>query len=136
MDNSNLAIFWLIIMTIGILATIYGIFYLKNKENIAMIERGMNPKLPGKKSNVLMPRSFTALRIGLPLAGAGFGLFLAGLLNENVYRNADIPAIYFGLIFLFAGVGFLVSYGIEVRWIKRVEAAEKMGSTDLEEPIL
>ncbi|WP_225321289.1 DUF6249 domain-containing protein [Rhizosphaericola mali] len=132
MDNSNLAIFWLIIMTIGILLTIFGIFYLKNKENIAMIERGMNPKLPGTKSNVLMPRSFTALRIGLPLGGAGLGLFFAGWINETVFRN-DIPAIYFGLILLFAGIGFIVSYKIEVNWIKRVEAAEKKVKGEVEE---
>ena len=119
-----LAVLWLIILSVAILATIFGIRYLKNKENMAMIDRGINPKneLPQRSR----PRPFTSLRIGLPLAGAGIGLFISSIIQLNVFPYRDIPGVFFGLIASLAGIGFIICYRIEMKWWKEQEAKENM----------
>jgi len=50
------------------------------------------------------------------LIGAGFGLFLAFILDRLVFRSNefdDNPAVYFSLIAVFGGLGLLISYVIE-----------------------
>ena len=102
-----------IVFFISFFAMILGIYYLKNRERMAMIERGLEPveKLPKKRGD-----SSVTLTSGLLFIGAGFGLLLAYLLDFFVFRNQgiiDSPAIYFSLIAIFGGLGLLISYLVE-----------------------
>jgi len=122
-------------MIIGSLATwgaIFGIYYLRNRENMAMIERGINPR-EGARSR---PRPFSSLKFGLLLAGSGLGLLIAYLLDQLVMRREvllpdgthytqDNPALYFALIGLFGGLGLVISYRMER---KEWNEEEKKGS--------
>lgn len=80
---------------------------------MSMIERGMelNTSFP-KRDN----RSFS-LTFGLLLIGAGFGLFIAFLLDHLLFSSRnnyiDTTAIYFALIAIFGGLGLFISYLIE-----------------------
>lgn len=94
-----------IIGTIAIVALIFGIRYFTNRERMAMIEKGLNPVIPKKRSD-----TFNTLRWGLLLIGVGIGLFLAYLLTETVLRGPEPEAVYFGLIGVFGGLGLVVSY--------------------------
>ncbi|MES2274478.1 MAG: DUF6249 domain-containing protein [Bacteroidota bacterium] len=94
----------------GLFAMIFGITYLHNKEKMAMIERGMDPR-----AYKVQPAPYKNLKWGLLLIGAGLGLFLAFVLDRTVFNNIgeDNPAIYFALIAIFGGGGLVLSYRIE-----------------------
>jgi len=102
------------------LGTIFGIRYFKNKENMALIEKGINPNAEDGVQKA-RPKPFASLRIGLPLLGAGLGLLLASLVDLNMMPGRDITGIYFGLIIALGGLGFFLSYRIEMRWWKEDE---------------
>lgn len=114
------------IMFAGFFAMVFGIYYLKTRQNMAMIEKGMNPK-----EFVDRPAPYKNLKWALLLIGAGVGLFLAYLLDNYVLFNAtsftdnaghhyrdddkNIP-IYFALIAIGGGLGLFGSYKIEKKW--------------------
>jgi Domain of unknown function (DUF6249) len=95
-------------------AAIFGLRYMANKERMAMIEKGMEIS-----SNKAPSQPYKNLKWGLLLIGAGLGLFLAFVLDNSVFNNADQwgnknnEAIYFSLIAIFGGLGLFVSYLIE-----------------------
>jgi hypothetical protein len=96
-------IFIPILLGLGLYATILGIRYLQNQENMLMIQNGMDPGIRKPKKGP----TFTALKIGLLLIGAGLGLFLAYVLDNtilNFNERGDNPAIYFSLIAVFVFV--------------------------------
>jgi hypothetical protein len=101
-------IFVAILVPIAAMAMIFGIVYLFKKENLAMIEKGMNPK-------VYRPAPYTALKYGLLLVGSGIGLLLAYLIDvaSTAIDGSENASIYFALIAIFGGLGLIMSYRIE-----------------------
>lgn len=97
----------------GAFAMIFGIRYLINKERMALIERGINPK-EGKAT----PKPFLSLKFGLLLVGLGIGL-LVSLVTVTVtkMREDEAVALYFGFISIFGGLGLICSYVIEKKWL-------------------
>src|ERR1700712_1588296 len=93
-----------ILVPLGMFAMIFGIVYLRNRERMAMIERGMDPR-----NYHAQPAPYKNLKWGLLLIGAGLGLFLAFVLDRSVFNNIgeDNPAIYFALIAIFGGAGLI-----------------------------
>ena len=101
-----------ILISLGGFAMIFGIIYLKTRENMAMIEKGMNPKQYANR-----PAPYRSLKMGLLLMGAGLGLFIAYLVDYNMGSN-EPEAIYFSLIAIGGGVGLVGSYLIEKKeWL-------------------
>lgn len=104
----------------GGFAMIFGIYYLKTRQNLAMIEKGMNPKEFADR-----PAPYKNLKWALLLVGAGMGLFLAYFLDNyvlysvgnNRYYDSDrnVP-IYFALIAIGGGLGLFGSYKMEKKW--------------------
>ena len=102
-----------ILLGLGLFAAIFGIRYLQNKENMLMIQNGMDPGIRRP-----VGPSFTALKAGLLLIGSGLGLFLAFVLDNTILNfkqriDEDNPAIYFSLIAIFGGLGLFISHLIE-----------------------
>jgi len=126
MGPDVLSIFWLIITSVAICATIFGARYMSAKENLAMIEKGFDPKAKPERPR---PAPFRSLKWGLLLVGAGMGLFLAYLLDNtllykvghyiNKFDSGDYEvnganvSIYFALIAIGGGLGLITSYRIE-----------------------
>ena len=116
MDEGQLAILWLLLSSLALFFMIFGIRYLRSRENMAMIEKGMDPKL-----NQNRPAPFLNLKWGLLLVGAGAGLLVAFFLGEYIlyrpdkwgHNDMDNPAIYFALIAMGGGLGLIASYRIE-----------------------
>ncbi|RPD51445.1 DUF6249 domain-containing protein [Paracnuella aquatica] len=96
-----------IITSLGAFAMVFGIVYLKTKENMAMIEKGMNPKQFANR-----PAPYRSLKSGLVFFGAGIGLLLAFFLDKNMGSWGNEP-IYFALIAIGSGIGLMLSYRIE-----------------------
>ncbi|MBD0332198.1 MAG: hypothetical protein ICV66_06045 [Chitinophagaceae bacterium] len=99
-----------ILTSLGLFAMIFGIVYLRTRENMAMIEKGMNPK---QYAN--LPAPFRSLKTGLLFMGAGVGLLIAYIIDLNMGRRHDNEAIYFSLIAIGGGLGLISSYLIEKR---------------------
>ena len=107
-------------MFIGGFAMIFGIYYLKTRQNLAMIEKNMNPKEFANR-----PAPYKNLKWALLLIGAGVGLFFAYLLDNYVLmaktigghhdHDENIP-IYFALIAIGGGCGLFGSYKMEKKW--------------------
>ena len=105
----------------GGFAMIFGIVYLKTRENLAMVDKGMNPKQQFSR-----PAPFKSLKLGLLLMGSGLGLLIAYLIDMSLKRNIDPrafnhnndnPAIYFALIAIGGGLGLITSYVIERKYL-------------------
>ena len=103
-----------ILTSLGAFAMIFGIIYLRTKENMAMIEKGINPKQYANR-----PAPYRSLKTGLLFMGAGLGLLVAYFLHRNI-ESDDNPAIYFSLIAIGGGLGLIASYAVEKKeWINR-----------------
>lgn len=96
-----------ILVPLGAFAMVFGIIYLRTRENMAMIEKGMNPK---RYAN--LPAPFRSLKTGLLFLGAGLGLLLAFIISKNMGGH-DNEAIYFSLIAIGGGLGLVGSYAME-----------------------
>ncbi|WP_342633817.1 DUF6249 domain-containing protein [Mucilaginibacter celer] len=114
-----------IIIPLSLFAMIFGIVYLKKRENLAMIERNIDPRSYKPQS-----APYQNLKWGLLLIGSGLGLFLAYVLNRAVFNgfNDDAFFLYISLIAIFGGAGLFVSYRIEKREVldKEDQRIEKL----------
>ena len=109
MGTDQLGIMWLIISSVTLFAMIFGIRYLRNKENMALIEKGIDPKLGENR-----PAPYRSLKNGLLLLGAGVGLLLAFMLDSYILPHQDKNAfLYFAFIAIGGGIGLIYSYRIE-----------------------
>lgn len=104
---------------LGAFAMVFGIRYFSNKEKMAMIERGIDPGV-----HKATPKPFLSLKFGLLLVGLGIGLIVALFLSRAMFSNnmnsneqGQAVAIYFGCIGIFGGLGLIVSYAIEKKWL-------------------
>lgn len=108
------------IVFIGFFLSVFGAFYLyittRNRERMAMIEKGVDPAL---FSSVRMPKvvrggsvssgiKFT-LKTGMLFIGIGIGMVVSIFFNDTV--DHDIyPLLVFGIIFVFGGAGLIAGY--------------------------
>src|ERR1700759_2063512 len=126
MGPDQLVFLWLILSSLALFTMIFGLRYMNNKENMAMIEKGMDPKLRPLRPR---PVPFRNLKWGLLLVGAGAGLFLAYILDQTLlyrvghdlirdggphddYNGANV-IVYFAMMAIGGGVGLIASYRIE-----------------------
>lgn len=104
-----------ILIPISFFAMIFGIVYMFKKENLAMIEKGLNPKnrLPDR------PVPYKNLKWGLLLVGSGLGLLIAFFLDQFIlpqnrdFHNDSRAFIYFALLAIGGGLGLIRSYSVE-----------------------
>jgi hypothetical protein len=97
-----------ILVPITFFTMVFGLVYLKSRENLSMIEKGMNPKEFANR-----PAPYRNLKNGLLLLGAGIGLALAYFLTQYVLHDEENPALWFALIGIGGGLGLIASYRIE-----------------------
>jgi hypothetical protein len=106
----------------GFFAMVFGIVYLKTRENLAMVEKGMNPK-----QKYYRPAPYRNLKWGLLLIGAGLGLLTAFFLSEYAFLHTHEganTAIYFSLIAIGGGLGLISSYRVEKKELLEKEPRE------------
>jgi hypothetical protein len=112
-----------ILVPLGAFAMVFGIYYLRTRENMALIEKGMNPKQFANR-----PAPYRNLKNGLLFMGAGLGLLVAYIVDMNNNRDfhEENPAIYFACIAIGGGLGLICSYAIEKKEVlnKRSEPIE------------
>lgn len=94
------------------IAAFFGIFYLyfstRNKERLALIEKGVDASIFMRSKQVTAPIwKVFILNLALLLMGIGLGIFIA-LIIEN-YTTLD-GAIYPATIFLMGGLGLFIGF--------------------------
>ena len=102
-----------ILIPLGFFAMVFGIVYMNKRENLAMIDKGMNPKSRGASG----PEPFKYLKWGLLLVGAGLGLLIAFFIDQET-RSNDPEALYFGLVGIGGGIGLVISYKMEMKELR------------------
>ncbi|MCC6280844.1 MAG: hypothetical protein IT262_09595 [Saprospiraceae bacterium] len=109
MHEGIIALFIPITITLGAFLMVWGIRYLENKERMAMIERGMEPKQSRREVD-----PSRTLKNGLLFVGAGIGLLLAIVITQTFHMEEDsATGIFFALIAIFGGLGMLGAYAYE-----------------------
>lgn len=97
-----------ILVPIAAFALTFGIVYIivvaRNRERMAMIEKGADPKdlVRGK------PNVYNILKWSLFIVGLGLGVFFGSLLET--YTDMSEEAAYFAPILFFGGLGLLISF--------------------------
>ena len=99
-----------ILVPLSLFAMVFGLVYIKSRENMSMIEKGLNPKEFANR-----PAPYRNLKNGLLLLGAGIGLALAYIITQYVLHDEENPALWFALIGIGGGLGLITSYRIEKR---------------------
>jgi hypothetical protein len=98
-----------------IFGIIFGVFYLyfstRNKERMALIEKGADASIFMKgKPHTAPIWKVLILNLALLLMGIGLGIFVASLLDH--YTSLDEDAVYPATIFLMAGTGLLIGFSM------------------------
>jgi hypothetical protein len=96
-----------------IFGAIFGVFYLyfstRNKERLALIEKGADASIFVKGKGHTAPIwKVLILNLALLLMGIGIGVFIASVIDH--YTTLDEEAIYPGTIFLLSGVGLFLGF--------------------------
>jgi FtsH-binding integral membrane protein len=100
-----------IFIVLIIFAAIFGIVFVvaqaRNRERMAMIEKGVSPKdfMTDRR-----PNSYGILKWALLLVGLGFGLFIASILEA--YTSISEEAAYFASALFFGGIGLYAAFMI------------------------
>lgn len=97
-----------IVLGTGAFFMVWGVRYLENKENMAMIERGIEPK--SRRRNRQADPSQT-LKNALMFVGAGIGLITALIINKTFgLEHGERTGVFFAMIAIFGGAGMLAAY--------------------------
>ena len=99
-----------ILVPLSFFAMVFGLVYIRSRENMSMIEKGLNPKEFANR-----PAPYRNLKNGLLLLGSGIGLALAYFITQYVLHDEENPALWFAFIGIGGGLGLITSYRIEKR---------------------
>ncbi len=96
-----------------IFGAIFGVFYLyfstRNKERLALIEKGADASIFIKgKTHTAPIWKVLILNLALLLMGIGIGIFIASILHYNLGVEEEVA--FPGTIFLMAGVGLFAGF--------------------------
>ncbi len=104
-----------VLIPISMFLAIFGVVYLylstRNKERLALIEKGADATIFMKGRNKAAPIwKVLILNLALLLMGIGAGIFVASILYHNLGVAED--AAYPGTIFLTAGIALFVGFNM------------------------
>ena len=112
-----------IIIPITLFASIFGIIYVfymtRNKERLAMIEKGMDVSLLNKRQGNRSILSYWVIKVGFLMVGLALGI-VVGSLAANGLMGED--EAYPSMILLFGGLALIASYFVEKKLRKSDES--------------
>lgn len=92
---------------IAFFLSVFGIMYIffttRNRERMAMIERGADPSLFQRKHS-----QGGAIKLGMFLVGAALGILMGNVLDATTSLQEEVA--YFSMIFLFSGLSLVIYY--------------------------
>lgn len=107
-----------ILIVLGFFASVtlslYYYFKVRNKERMAMIEKGTVLPIKQKQRNPIR-----SLKAGIFLMGIAIGIFLGHIVGS--YTSIDDVVSFFVMILLFGGIALSLNYILELKLKKREE---------------
>lgn len=99
---------------IAFFAVVYGIFhlYVRRKERLALIEKGVTAAIFNSESNVS-----PSLKYGIFFIGIAIGFLMGEILCETTHINDGVA--YLSMIFLFGGISLVIYYFIARRHTRK-----------------
>ncbi|MFT5777910.1 MAG: uncharacterized membrane protein YjfL (UPF0719 family) [Crocinitomicaceae bacterium] len=95
-----------ILVPMTVFATIFGVLYVflttRNKERLAMIEKGADPAIISHQKTRL------GIKIGLLAIGIAIGVLMGQMITH--LSSMDEEAATLSMIFLWAGIGLVVEH--------------------------
>jgi F0F1-type ATP synthase assembly protein I len=92
-------------MFLMIFAIVYVYFTTRNKERMALIEKGADPKLFKSEPKV---SNYSSFKWGLFMVGVAIGVFLGVLFDE--YTKLDEGPMYISMILICGGIALILAY--------------------------
>ncbi len=123
-----------VIVFIALFATVFGVMYVffttRNKERLAMIEKGADASLFDRKGSTFSIAKFI-LNLALLFMGIGFGILTGSLIGTDTRFNGEVVSQGFttldieitipSMIFIFGGLGLIAGFFIT----RKLEIADK-----------
>jgi len=102
-----------------IFAIAYLFFSTRNKERLALIEKGADASIfmKGRREGAAPFWKIIILNLSLLLMGIGVAIFVASILHYNLGVEDEVA--YPGTIFLLAGVGLMVGFNMTKKLEKK-----------------
>ena len=102
-----------------IFAIAYLFFSTRNKERLALIEKGADASIfmKGRREGAAPFWKIIILNLSLLLMGIGVAIFVASVLHYNLGVEDEVA--YPGTIFLLAGVGLMVGFNMTKKLEKK-----------------
>lgn len=101
-----------ILIPLVVFGAIFGVFYVyisaRNRERMAMIEKGVDPKDFQTRNKISM---YAVLKWAMLLVGVGFGLFIGSVLEA--YTSISEEPAYIGSALFFGGIGLAVAFFVQ-----------------------
>ena len=98
-----------VLIPISFFAFVFAMLYVylttRNKERMAMIERGTDASI---FKNAIKVSNFLTLKFGLFFVGIAIGVLMGNILNNAT--NLEDGTSYVSMIFLFGGLGLIAGY--------------------------
>ena len=105
-----------IVIPVSLFAFIFAIIYFylitRNKERMALIEKGSDPLLFKSKYRMALG-NFSVLKAGLFFVGIGVGVIMGNILM--IYTSLNEGTSYVSMIFLFGGLGLIAGYWFQAK---------------------
>jgi len=112
-----------VIVFIALFATVFGVTYVffttRNKERLAMIEKGVDAKLFDRSGSKFSIAKFI-LNLALLFIGIGLGIFTGSILGTDTRFNGEVVSQGFtsldmeitipSMIFIFGGLGLIAGF--------------------------
>jgi uncharacterized membrane protein YfcA len=100
-----------ILVPIALFAGIFGILYVfyttRNKERLAMIEKGADPSIFANRKKRI------GIKLGLLAIGAAIGILIGQVLTSSTNMEEEVATI--SMILLFAGMGLVAEHFLAKR---------------------
>jgi len=95
------------LIPIAMFLSLFGIMYVyfttRNRERMAMIEKGADPGLFQRKQG-----NGGAIKLGMFLVGIALGILTGNVLAETTSLKEEVA--YFSMIFMFSGLSLVIYY--------------------------
>jgi predicted MFS family arabinose efflux permease len=113
-----------VIIPVVLFGSIFGIVYVylitRNKERMAMIEKGTDMSLFARKRGDDSPMKYWVIKIGFLMIGIALGIIVGSLVSSDGGVMSEDQA-YPSMILLFGGMALVASYFVEKKLREKAE---------------
>ncbi len=112
-----------IVITVSLFLMIFAIVYVvyttRNKERMALIEKGADPKLFKSEPRSIKVNGYATFKWGLFMIGLAVGLFVGAMFDK--YSELPEPPMYISMILIFGGLALVLVYLLRSKLEKKRE---------------